>query len=405
MIRQTINARKIREDFPIFKSRLIYLDNGATSQKPLKVLNAMNRFYNKYNANVHRGIYKISAQATHAYEEAHRKVAEFIGAGFEEVIFTKGATESINLLAYSLGRELKAGDEIVLSQMEHHSNLVPWQQFAKQKKLVLKFIRITPEHRLDMQHAKELITKKTRIVSITHMSNVLGTINPVKKLAELAHKNSALFVVDGAQSIPHMPIDVKEIDCDFFVFSGHKMLGPTGIGVLYGRKHLLEKMEPFQYGGDMISEVGFEDSKWNELPWKFEAGTPNIAGGIGLGAAVDYLKSVGMKNIREYEEKLTAYALKTLSEIKGVKIYGPTNTTDRGSVISFTVEGIHPHDVATILDRYEIAVRGGHHCAMPLMNLLGITGTIRASLSFYNTKEEIDALAAGIKKAQEVFRL
>ena len=405
MLKQTLNVEKIRKDFPIFESgQLTYLDNSATSQKPKQVLDAMNRFYTEYNSNVHRGVYRISEQATQAYEEAHKKVAEFIGAEFEEIIFTKGTTESLNLLAYSLGRTLRQGDEIVLSQMEHHSNLVPWQQLAKQKGLVLKFIRITSDFRLDIDHAREIITPKTKIVSVTHMSNVLGTINPVKELAALAHRNGALFIVDGAQSVPHLPVNVKEMDCDFLAFSGHKMLGPTGIGVLYGRKKLLQKMEPFLYGGDMISEVRFEYSTWNELPWKFEAGTPNIAEGVGLGECVDYLRSIGMECIRECEEELTAYALNTLSKIKGVKIYGPKDTVERGSAISFNVEGIHPHDVATILDRYGIAVRGGHHCAMPLMQLLGITGSVRASFSFYNTTEEIDRLAVAIRKAQEVFR-
>ena len=405
MLKQTLNVEKIRKDFPIFESgQLTYLDNSATSQKPKQVLDAMNRFYTEYNSNVHRGVYRISEQATQAYEEAHKKVAEFIGAEFEEIIFTKGTTESLNLLAYSLGRTLRQGDEIVLSQMEHHSNLVPWQQLAKQKGLVLKFIRITSDFRLDIDHAREIITPKTKIVSVTHMSNVLGTINPVKELAALAHRNGALFIVDGAQSVPHLPVNVKEMDCDSLAFSGHKMLGPTGIGVLYGRKKLLQKMEPFLYGGDMISEVRFEYSTWNELPWKFEAGTPNIAEGVGLGECVDYLRSIGMECIRECEEELTAYALNTLSKIKGVKIYGPKDTVERGSAISFNVEGIHPHDVATILDRYGIAVRGGHHCAMPLMQLLGITGSVRASFSFYNTTEEIDRLAVAIRKAQEVFR-
>ncbi|MBI4016083.1 MAG: cysteine desulfurase [Candidatus Aenigmarchaeota archaeon] len=409
LIKQTLDTKKIREDFPIFKQLthnkpLIYLDNGATSQKPVQVIDAMNRFYNEYNSNVHRGVYKISELATHAYEEAHRKTADFIKAEFEEVIFTKGTTESLNLLAYTLGRTLKQGDEIVLSQMEHHSNLVPWQQLAKQKGLALKFIRITKDYKLDMAHAREIITPKTKIVSIVHVSNVLGTINPVKELAALAHKNGALFVIDGAQSIQHLPINVKELDCDFFAFSGHKMLGPTGIGVLYGKRHLLEHMEPFLYGGDMISEVQFEHSTWNELPWKFEAGTPNITEAIGLAAAIDYLKEINMEHIKEYEEELTTYALETLSNIKGVRVYGPTEAGDRGSVIAFNVEGIHPHDVSTILDREGIAVRGGHHCAMPLMNLLGVTGTVRASFSFYNTTEEIDKLAQAIKKAQEVFK-
>ena len=410
LTKQTLHVEKIREDFPILKQRvhnkpLIYLDNSATSQKPKAVIDAITQYYQEYNSNIHRGVHKLSEQATLKYEEAHRKVAAFIGASFEEIIFTKGTTEGINLLAYSLSHTLKTGDEIVLSQMEHHSNIVPWQQLAKQKGLLLRFIPITKEMRLDMDAAKKLITPRTKIVSVMHMSNVLGTINPVHELAALAHRQGALFIIDGAQSIPHMPINIKEINCDFFVCSGHKMLGPTGSGFLYGKKHLLESMQPFLYGGDMISEVRFEDSTWNELPWKFEAGTPPIAEGIALGTAIDYLTALGMQNIKEYEEQLTTYALDALKNITGIRIHGPQDTNNRGSVISFTVDGIHPHDIATLLDREGIAVRGGHHCAMPLMTILGITGSVRASLAFYNTPEEIDTLVLAIKKAQKIFKI
>ncbi|MBI4148049.1 cysteine desulfurase [Candidatus Woesearchaeota archaeon] len=406
IFQQTLHVEQLKSDFPILAQQvhgkpLVYLDNGATTQKPRRVIEAMNTYYHEYNANVHRGLYNLSAQATHAYEESHRKVAEFIGASFEEVIFTKGTTESLNLLAYSLGNTLQPGDEIVLTQLEHHSNIVPWQQLAKRKGLVLKYIKLTPDFHIDLAHAREIVTPRTKIVSVAHASNVLGTIAPVKELARIAHDNGALFIVDGAQSVPHMPINVREIDCDFFAFSGHKMYGPTGIGVLYGKRHLLERMDPFLFGGDMIREVHFTHSTWNDLPWKFEAGTPNIAEAVGLAAAIDYLTGVGMRHVQEYEADLTAYAHQKLSSLKGITVLGPKGA--RGSVLSFTIDGIHPHDASTLLDREGIAVRGGHHCAMPLMGLLGITGTVRASLSFYNTHEDIDKLAAAIIKAQEVF--
>ena len=298
MQKQVLNIQKIRRDFPILKD-VIYLDNSATSLTPEQVIDSMNEYYKKYNSNVHRGIYSISQKATEEYELARKKVADFINASPEEIIFTKGTTESINLLAYSLTKKLSSNEEIVLTEMEHHSNLVPWQQLAKEKKLTLKFIPVTEEGKLDMEAANKLITSKTKIVSVTHISNVLGTINDIKEIAKIAHKKNALFIIDGAQSVPHINIDVKDLDCDFLVFSGHKMLGPTGIGILYGKKDLLKNMEPFLYGGDMISEVTFESSKWNDLPWKFEAGTPNVAGVIGLGSAIDYINQIGMENIRE----------------------------------------------------------------------------------------------------------
>lgn len=401
--------RNIIEDFPILKQsingkRLAYLDNGATTQKPQYVIDSLNNYYQKDNANVHRGVYQLSQRATAAYEKAHETVARFLNAKFEETIFTKSTTESLNLLAYSLGSTLKEGDEIVLSQMEHHSNLVPWQQLAKEKKFILKFIPLTKDYRLDMDAARKLITPKTKIVSIVHMSNVLGTINPVKELAKIAHSVNALMIVDGAQSVPHMPVNVKELDCDFLVFSGHKMLGPTGIGVLYGKQELLEKMKPFLYGGDMISEVTFENSTWNDLPWKFEAGTPNIAEAIGLSAAIEYLEKIGMEKVFEHDVYLTSYALEKLSQIDGLKIIGPGNLEERGSAVSFTLEGVHPHDLSEILDRFGVAVRGGHHCAMPLMSVLGLNSTTRASFYVYNTKEDVDVLIEGIKKAKEIFK-
>ncbi len=396
----------INKDFPILNiegngKRLIYLDSAATSQKPAKVIEAVKGYYEHDNANVHRGIYKLAQKSTVLYEKAHEAVAQFIGAEFEEIIFTKGTTEGLNLLAYSLGKDLKAGDEIVLTEMEHHSNIVPWQQIAEEKKAVIKFIPVTKDYRLDMKKAAELITKKTKIVSVVHMSNVLGTINPVKELAAMAHKVGAVIIVDAAQSVPHLPLNVKELDADFLVFSGHKMCAPTGIGVLYGRKELLEKMQPFLYGGDMIREVTFEKASWNDLPWKFEAGTPNIAGAAGLMAAIEYLQEMGMENIAAHGQELISYALEKLSAIPEAGIIGPRTAENRGPIISFTVEGMHPHDVSELLDTENIAVRGGHHCAMPLISKLGIEGTTRASFYLYNTKDDVDALVEGVKKIVE----
>src|SRR3989338_7598231 len=347
-MKEIMDIEKIRKDFPILQRKvhskpLVYLDNAATSQKPKQVIDAISNYYSSYNANIHRGIHKLSEEATLGYEKAHEKVAEFIGAGgMEEIVFTKNTTESLNLLAYSLTLSLKKGDEIVLTQMEHHSNIVPWQQLAKQRGLAVKYIKINEEGALDAKSISESITKKTRIVSATHASNVLGTINPVREIAKIAHENNALMVVDGAQSVPHMKVDVKDLNCDFLAFSGHKMLGPTGIGVLYGRKELLEEMPPFLYGGDMIREVKFEGSTFNQLPWKFEAGTPNIAEGIGLGAAVDYLSKVGMSNIFNRDKELLGYAMERMKEIDGITIYGPK---DGVSIVSFNVHGVHPHDV------------------------------------------------------------
>lgn len=390
-------------DFPLLNNkRIAYLDNGATTQKPKQVISAIAGYYLNKNANVHRGLYDLAQKSTSAYEQAHETVAEFINAGFEEIIFTKGTTESLNLLAYSLCSTLKEGDEIVLTQMEHHSNLVPWQQLAKEKKLVVKFIPITKDYELNIAEARKLINKKTKIVSVIHVSNVLGTINPVKELAKIAHENGALFIIDAAQSVPHMKVDVKEIGCDFLAFSGHKMLAPMGIGVLFGKKKLLEKMKPFLYGGDMISEVTFKDSTWNELPWKFEAGTPNVEGAVGLAAAINYLNSFGMENLKKHCNELAEYAIAELLKIKGLKIIGPKN--NRAPVVSFTIEGIHPHDMSEIAGRNNVAIRGGHHCAMPLMSVLKINGANRATFYLYNTKEDVDMLVSSIKKAKEVFK-
>ncbi len=391
----------VLSDFPIL-SKVIYLDNAATTQKPKAVTRAITKFYEEDNANVHRGVYTLSQKATLAYEAARKTAAQFINAAPEEIIFTRGTTESLNLLATSLGKNLKPGEEIILTEMEHHSNLVPWQQLAHEKKAVVKFIPITPDFTLDMKKAQTLITSKTKIVSVAHISNMLGTINPVKELAKLAHRVGAVMIVDGAQSVPHMKIDVQELGCDFLAFSGHKMLGPTGIGVLYGKKKLLEAMSPFNYGGDMIREVTYEKSTWNDIPWKFEAGTPHIAGAIGLAAAIEYLQTMGMKNIQQHDQQLTMYALEKLSRLPGITIIGPR--TNRGPVISFTVAGIHPHDVSEILDRERIAIRGGHHCVMPLHTKLELAGTCRASFYLYNTTKDIDALITGLQQAQRVFR-
>src|SRR3989344_5969549 len=404
-----LDVGNIIKDFAILNKRingkrLVYLDNAATSLTPEPVLEAMNEYYRSYNANVHRSIHTLGEKATKEYVEAHKKVADFINADLEETIFTKGATESLNALAYCLMKDLKEGDEVVLSEMEHHSNIVPWQQLAKNKNVKVKYICVNDDYELDLEHARELINKKTKIVSVMHVSNVLGTINDVKEIGGLAKNVGAVFIVDSAQGAPHFSVDVKEIDCDFLCFSGHKMLGPTGIGVLYGKKKMLEKLNPFLFGGEMIREVSFEDSKWNDLPWKFEAGTPNIAGGIGLGAAVDYLRKIGMERIRNYEEHLTAYAFKKLKEA-GVLVYCAKDARKRGGVMTFKIDGMHAHDVAALLDKEGVAIRAGHMCAMPLVNkILKENALCRASLYFYNTTGDIDTLIIGIKKAKEVFQ-
>ena len=399
------NARK---DFPalfqlVHGKPLVYLDNAATSLTPNQVVNAMDEYYKKYNANVHRGIHQLSEKATKEYEQSRKKIAEFIDADFNEVIFTKGTTESLNLLAYSLTKHYRRGDEIVISQMEHHSNLIPWRELADERGLVLKYIKVKADGSLDMDHARECITEKTKIVSIAHVSNVLGTVNDIKTLAQIAHSKNAVLVVDGAQAAPHMTVSVTELDCDFYAFSGHKMLGPTGIGILYGKKELLEQMSPFMYGGDMIKEVTFYRSTWNDVPWKFEAGTPNIAGAIGLGAAVDYINKLGMDNIEVHIKELMNYAFEKLSEIEGLEIYGQKQPNISG-VVPFNIKGIHPHDVLSILDSEGVAIRGGHLCAMPLVTeVLGQAAVCRASLHLHNTKQDIDRLVLAIKKVKDVF--
>lgn len=402
-----MNPNVLKKDFPILQrevygKKLVYLDSAATAQKPRQVLEAMEHFSTTSYANIHRGIYKLGEEATLQYEAVRQKVARFIGAQVEEIIFTKSATEASNLLATTLAEQLQEGDEVLLTEMEHHSNLVPWQQAARRKKLVLKFIPVTAEGTLDLKAARELCTARTKIVSVVHISNVLGTINPVKELMALAHENGAIGIIDTAQSAAHLPIDVKELNCDFLFFSAHKMGGPTGVGVLYGKKKLLEKMDPFLFGGDMIKEVSLYGATWNDVPWKFEAGTPNIIGVIGLGATIEYLQQQGMENIAQHTKALRNKAWEELENISGVKVYGPR---EGSAAVSFTIAGIPPHDVASLLDREGIAVRAGNHCAMPLVNKLGVpTGTVRASFFVYNTKNDVAALVAAVKKAQEVFR-
>jgi len=400
-----LSMNEINEEFPILNrkingKRMVYLDSAATSQKPLQVIKAVDDYYRNYNANVHRGIYQLSVEATEAYESAHDEVASLINANPEEIIFTRGTTESLNLIAYSLGNRIKDG-EILLSKMEHHSNLVPWQQLAKRNNLKLKFFNITENGGLDLSNINELINKNTKIVSLTHVSNVLGTINPIKEIAKIAHENNALFIADSAQGVPHMEVNVKNLDVDFLAFSGHKMLAPTGIGALYGKKEILEEMDPFMFGGDMIREVKLNESTWNTLPWKFEAGTPNISGGIGFGAAVKYIKKIGIDNIENHEKNIVKYAYDKLNEMDNVEIYGPEK---RSGLISFNLKGIHAHDVSSILDESGIAIRGGHHCCMPLMEHLGIAGNARASFYIYNNEEDVDILVKGLEEVKRIFK-
>lgn len=394
----------VKKDFPIFKRkinnrRLVYLDSAASSQRPEQVIEAVRDFYANHNANIHRGIYRISEEATQMYEDAHCKTASLIGArGMEEIIFTRNTTESLNILSYLL--DLRKGDSIVLTQMEHHSNIVPWQQAAKRIGAEICYIPVK-DGMLDMDTAESIIDETTKVVSVVHVSNVLGTINDVKAIGKIAKQNNAFFIVDAAQSVPRLPVDVKKINCDFLAFSSHKMLGPTGIGVLYGRKKLLENMEPFFSGGDMIKKVTFEESEWNDLPWKFEAGTPNIAGGIGMGAAVNYLLKIGMKKVEKHERALTKYALEKIKEVQDINILCPL--IERIGVIPFNLGTIHPHDVAQVLDNEGIAIRGGHHCAQPLMGVLGIRACSRASFYIYNNLDDIDRLVDGLNKVRKIF--
>ncbi len=397
---------RVKTDFPFFEHHpnLAYLDSGATALKPKAVINAMNKYYEEYPVNVHRGIYDLSGFATDQYENARKIIADFINATPEEIIFTSGATHGLNLLASILGRELKEGDNIVLTRMEHHANMVPWQQIAKEKKVELRFIELTPDYTVDLESAKKVIDAKTKIVSVTSISNVLGTIVPVKEIIALAKAVGAKTVVDAAQGIVHLKTDVKDLDCDFLVFSGHKLYGPTGIGVVYGKKVLLEKLEPFFFGGDMIRFVSYEDATWADVPNKFEAGTPNIAGAIGLGAAIEYINSIGCEAIDAHEKELTKYAMERLKNETEIKIIGPQDLTKRTGVISFLIGDIHPHDTGDIFNSYNVAVRVGHHCAMPLIRHLGIVGTVRASLGMYNTKQDIDGLVVAIGKVKGIFK-
>ena len=406
------DVTKIRQDFPILKrlingKPLVYLDNAATTQKPHQVIDALVDYYSNHNANIHRGIHTLAEEATAMYEEARKKIAKFIGAkSTKEIIFVRNSTEGINLVAYSWGRTfLKPGDEIILSESEHHSNLVPWQLLAQEKGVKLLFVPINEEGLLDLGYLQKILTGKVKLVSLVHISNVLGIINPVSEIGKMAHEMGAKFLIDAAQSVPRMPIDVQDLNCDFLVASGHKMLGPTGIGFLYAKEELLEKMPPFLSGGDMIREVYLTHSEWNDLPYKFEAGTPNIADAIALGVGVDYLSILGMENVFEHEKLLTDYALEKLSEIKEVTIYGPKDSLNKTGVISFSIKGIHPHDVAQILDEEGIAIRSGFHCAMPLHQKLKLPATCRASFYIYNTKEEIDKLIIGIYKSIKTFNI
>ena len=398
----------IRQDFPIlgrevYKKPLVYLDNGATTQKPRQVVDAMVDEYYNVNANVHRGVHFLSQQATDLHEQSRERVRQFINArSTSEIVFTRGTTESINLLAFCFGEAfVHEGDEIVVTEMEHHSNIVPWQMMCERKGVKLKVIPITDDGRLCMDAYRQMLNEKTRLVCCTHVSNVLGTINPVKEIVKIAHSNGSLVLIDGAQSTPHFAVDVQDVDCDFFAFSGHKIYAPTGIGVLYGKEQLMDKLPPYQGGGEMIQKVTFEKTTYNDLPYKFEAGTPDYVASHALAAALDYVSKLGMDNIFKHEQELTTYAIAKLQEIEGMRIFGPVEGRD--AVISFLVGNIHHLDMGTLLDRLGIAVRTGHHCAEPLMNRLGITGTVRASFGLYNTKEEVDVLVAGVKRVAQMF--
>ncbi|EJN3238856.1 cysteine desulfurase [Listeria monocytogenes] len=407
-----IDIQKIRADFPILAQEingkpLAYLDNAATSQKPKQVIEALTHYYEFDNANVHRGVHTLAARATDAYESARGKVAKFIHAReVAEIIFTRGTTSAINLVVDSYAEaNIEAGDEIVISYLEHHSNLIPWQQLAKRKGAVLKYIELEEDGTISVEQAKKTIGEKTKIVALAHVSNVLGTITPIKEIAAIAHQFGAVILVDGAQAVPHMEVDVVDLDADFYAFSGHKMMAPTGIGALYGKRELLDAMEPTEFGGEMIDFVELYDSTWKELPWKFEAGTPIIGGAIALGAAIDYLAEVGLENIHAHEQALASYAMEEMSKIEGITIYGPKDASKRCGLVTFNLEGAHPHDIATILDEDGVAIRAGHHCAQPLMKWLDASSTARASFYIYNTKEEIDALIDGLKLTKEYFGL
>ncbi|NUB90348.1 cysteine desulfurase [Haloterrigena sp. SYSU A558-1] len=407
---ESLDVGAIRDEFPILErefdgQQVVYLDNAATTQTPDPVVDAMSDYYRESNANIHRGIHHLSQEASIMYEEAHDRVAEFINAdGREEVIFTKNTTESENLVAYAWGlNELGPGDRVVLTEMEHHASLVTWQQIGEKTGADVEYIRIDDDGRLDMDHARELIDDDTAIVSAVHVSNTLGTVNPVSELTDLAHEHGALSFIDGAQAVPNRPVDVEAIDADFYAFSGHKMAGPTGIGVLYGKQHLLEEMEPYLYGGGMIRKVTYEESTWGDLPWKFEPGTPQIAEAVGLEAAIDWLEDIGMERIQTHEEEIARYAYEQLESEDDVEIYGPEPGPDRGGLVSFNVEGVHAHDLASIMNDHTIAVRAGDHCTQPLHDKLGVPASTRASFYVYNTREEVDKLVAALEDARELF--
>ncbi|OLN22595.1 cysteine desulfurase [Domibacillus antri] len=405
-----MNAKELRKYFPILDQEvnghpLVYLDSAATSQKPVQVIEALNAYYRQHNSNVHRGVHTLGNRATDLYEGARDKVRRFINASStKEIVFLRGTTTALNLVAQSYGRaNVKEGDEIVITYMEHHSNIIPWQQLAKFTGATLKYIPMQDDGTISMEDVKATVTSNTKIVSVMMVSNVLGTINPIEDITKIAHENGAVMVVDAAQAAPHIHIDVQKLDCDFLAFSGHKMCGPTGIGVLYGKEQHLNNMEPIEFGGEMIDFVGLYESTWKELPWKFEGGTPIIAGAVGLGAAIDFLNEIGLDAIEQHEHKLASYALEKLPEIPGLTIYGPKSGKDRAGVVTFNLDDVHPHDVATVLDAEGIAVRAGHHCAQPLMKWLDVSATARASFYLYNTEEDIDRLAAGLLKTKEYF--
>lgn len=406
MVLDTSNIRKL---FPILGQKinghpLVYLDSAASAQKPIQVIETLKHFYERDNANVHRGVHTLGSRATEAYEGARAKVARFIHAErVEEIIFTRGTTSSINLVASSYARAIcKEGDEIVVSAMEHHSNLLPWQQAAKATGAVLKYIPLQADGTFSIEEAEKTITDRTKIVSVSHISNVLGVANPVKQIAAIAHKHGAVVMVDGAQSIPHIKVDVQELDCDFYAFSGHKMCGPTGIGVLYGKKAYLEQMEPIEFGGEMIAGVGLYDATWKELPWKFEGGTPIIAGAVGLGSAIDFLEQIGLDVIEAHDKLLTSYAVERMKQIEHLTMYGPEE--GRFGLVTFNLGTIHPHDLATVLDSYGVAIRAGHHCCQPLMRHFGASATARASFYLYNTEEDVEQLLFALNKTKEYFR-
>ena len=408
---EVLDIEKVRADFPILKrtvhgKRLVYLDNSNTTQKPKAVIDALVDYYSRHNSNVHRAVYVLAEEATESYEGARRKVAEFVGATAKELVFVRGTTEATNLVRFAWGEtNVKRGDLLVSTLMEHHSNIVPWQLLAKSKGATLKFVGLRPDGTLDMESFESLLKESPKLVAVTHCSNVLGTINDIAKICAKARAAGATTLVDGAQAVPHMPVDIKSSNPDFYAFSGHKMLGPTGIGALVAKKELLEEMEPFHGGGEMIREVFLDHSTWNDVPYKFEAGTVNIADAIGLGAAIDYLEDLGMDKVREHEVRLLDYALQTLAEVKGFHQYGPLDPKKRAGVISFNFADVHPHDLATVLDEEGIAIRSGHHCAQPLMRWLDVAATSRASFHVYNSYDDVDALKAGIRKAGVIFKI